>query len=47
MASKPMLLPIFSFDNSPWRVGASWWRANVPLCLFFPLITRHCELGAS
>jgi len=23
---------------------ASWWRANMPLCLFFPLLARHGEL---
>jgi len=29
------------------ELGASWGRANVPLCLFFSDATRHCELGAS
>jgi len=23
---------------------ARWWRANMPLCLFFPLLARHGEL---
>jgi len=42
MASKTMPLPIFSF----WQLAmASWWRANMPLCLFFSFVSSPWRAG--
>ena len=42
-----VILGRISRPCSPLKWLHSPWRANISFCLFFPLLTRHGELGAS